>query len=235
MSVPFDAEPGHDSHEGLGAAATADDSRDGTRGIVSGPPNPMLVIISGPSGVGKDTIIEALQQRGHVPEYHYVVTCTTRERRPGEIDGVSYQFLGIEEFMRLRDQGELLEANEVHANWYGTPRAGVREALARGQHAILKIDVQGAQVVKTKVPEALLIFVVPPSLETLVEHLKARRTESAEQLEIRQRNAAIELARQDDYDYVVVNEEGRVEVTAARIEEIISVEERQRPRRVVTV
>jgi guanylate kinase len=235
MSVPFDAEPENGLHEGLGAAATADGTRNGTGDAVSGPPNPMLVIISGPSGVGKDTIIEALQQRGHVPEYHYVVTCTTRGRRPGEIDGVSYQFLSVEAFMRLRDEGELLEANEVHANWYGTPRAGVREALARGQHAILKIDVQGAQVVKTTVPGALLIFVVPPSLETLFEHLKARRTESAEQLEIRQRNAAIELARQDDYDYVVVNEEGRVEVTAARIEEIISVEERQGSRRVVTV
>jgi len=200
-----------------------------------GAPNPMLVIISGPSGVGKDTIIVALQARGHVPGYHYVVTCTTRAPRPGEVDGVSYKFLPLEQFMRWRDEGELLEANEVHANWYGTPRSEVREALARGQHAILKIDVQGAQVVKRKVPEALLIFVVPPSLETLVEHLKARRTESVEQLEIRQRNAAIELARQDDYDYVVVNEEGRVDATAARIEEIISAEERLGSRRVVTV
>ena len=137
--------------------------------------------------------------------------------------------------MRLRDAGELLEANEVHGNWYGTPRAGVRAALASGQHAILKIDVQGAQVVKSCVPEALLIFVVPPSMDTLVEHLKARRTESAEQLEIRQRNAAIELARKDDYDYVVVNEEGRVDVTAARIEQIITEEERLGSRRVVTV
>ena len=198
-------------------------------------PNPMLVIISGPSGVGKDTIIAALQRRGHVPEYHYVVTCTTRAPRPGETDGISYQFVSVAEFMRLREAGELLEANEVHANWYGTPKQGVRDSLARGQHAILKIDVQGAQVVKSKVPEALLIFVVPPSLETLVEHLMARRTESAEQLEIRQRNAAIELARKDDYDYVVVNEEGRVDVTAERIEEIIAHEERLGSRRVVTV
>jgi guanylate kinase len=200
-----------------------------------GAPNPMLVIISGPSGVGKDTIIAALQDRGHVPEYHYVVTCTTRAPRPGEIDGISYRFLSLEQFMRWRDGGELLEANEVHANWYGTPKGEVREALARGQHAILKIDVQGAQVVKSRVPEALLIFVVPPSLETLVEHLKARRTESAEQLEIRQRNAAIELARKDDYDYVVVNEEGHIDLTAERIEEIISLEERIGSRRVVTV
>ena len=199
------------------------------------PLNPMLVIISGPSGVGKDTIIEALQRRGHRPEYHYVVTCTTRARRPNEIDGVSYNFLSPNEFTKLRDSGELLEANEVHGNWYGTPRAGVREALAGGQHAILKIDVQGARVVKGCVPEALLVFVVPPSFDTLVEHLKARRTESAEQLELRQRNAAIELARKDDYDYAVVNEEGRVDVTAEKIERIIEQEERRGFRRAVTV
>jgi guanylate kinase len=199
------------------------------------PPHPMLVIISGPSGVGKDTIIEALQERGHRPEYHYVVTCTTRARRPGEIDDISYRFVSVTEFLAMRDGGELLEANEVHGNWYGTPRAGVRAALARGQHAILKIDVQGAEVVKSKVPGALLIFVLPPSMETLVEHLKARRTESAEQLEIRQRDAALELARKDDYDYVVVNEENRVDLTAERIEQIITQEERRGPRTQVVV
>jgi len=229
MSAPFGPASSARMRDGL----SQEHSTASVRG--SGDPNPMLVIISGPSGVGKDTIIAALQRRGHVPEYHYVVTCTTRAPRIGETDGVSYQFVSVEEFMRLRDAGELLEANEVHGNWYGTPRAGVRQALANGQHAILKIDVQGAQVVKSCVPEALLIFVVPPSLETLVEHLKARRTESAEQLEIRQRNAAIELARKDDYDYVVVNEEGLVDVTAARIEEIITEQERLGSRRVVTV
>jgi guanylate kinase len=197
-----------------------------------GPPNPMLVIISGPSGVGKDTIIEALQKRGHRPSYHYVVTCTTRARRANETDGISYHFSSVPEFLVMQESGQLLEANEVHGNWYGTPRAGVREALARGQHAILKIDVQGAEMVKRQVPEALLIFVLPPSVETLVEHLKARRTETAEQLEIRQRNAALELARKDDYDYVVVNEENRVDVTAERIEQIIAAEERRGPRQV---
>jgi guanylate kinase len=198
-------------------------------------PKPMLVIISGPSGVGKDTIIEALHRRRHRPPYHYVVTCTTRARRPGEIDGVSYNFLTTDQFKALRDAGQLLEANEVHGHWYGTPRAGVRDALARGQHAILKIDVQGAQVVKSLIPDALLVFVVPPSLETLFQHLKARRTESADELELRQRNAALELARKDDYDHVVVNEEGDVDRTAERIDEIISHEERRESRGPVTV
>jgi guanylate kinase len=197
--------------------------------------NPMLVIISGPSGVGKDTIIEALHKRGRQPAYHYVVTCTTRGPRSSEIPGVSYNFVSVPEFMALRDAGELLEANEVHDNWYGTPKEGVRSAIAGGRHAILKIDVQGARVVKECVPEALLIFVVPPSLDTLVEHLKARRTETAEQLEVRQRNAAMELARKDDYDFVVVNEEGRVDLTAERIEQIIAQEERRGSRRAVTI
>ena len=189
----------------------------------------MLVIISGPSGVGKDTIIEALKSRPRSPDYHYVVTCTTRARRPDEIDGVSYQFMTPEAFLALRDRGGLLEANEVHGNWYGTPRAQVQWALAEGHDVILKIDVQGAQHVKEHVPNALLIFVVPPSLEALFGRLRARATETADELGLRQRNAAIELARQEDYDYVVTNETGQVDRTAERIDEIITDEHRHHP------
>jgi guanylate kinase len=195
----------------------------------------MLVIISGPSGVGKDTIIDALRRRPRDPDYHYVVTCTTRARRPGEIEGVSYHFFDRERFLALREAGELLEANEVHGNWYGTPRAQVRDALAGGHDVILKIDVQGAQVVKENVPEAVLIFIVPPSLETLFRRLKSRATETADQLELRQRNAAIELARQEDYDYIVENDDGQVEATAVRIDEIIADERARHPDRRVRV
>lgn len=191
---------------------------------IRGAPGALLVIISGPSGVGKDAIIGRLRSRGHEPEYHYVTTCTTRARRAGEVAGVSYHFVSHERFEAMRDAGELLEANEVHGNWYGTPLGEVAGALAAGRHVILKIDVQGAQVVKERCPEALLIFVVPPSLEALFQRLKARASESADQLELRQRNAAIELARQDDYDHVVVNETGQVGRTAERIDEIIVTE-----------
>ncbi len=190
--------------------------------VVAGAPGAQLVIISGPSGVGKDTIIEALRDRPRDPDYHYVVTCTTRAPRPGEVDGISYHFLDRERFLALRDSGGLLEANEVHGNWYGTPRQEVRDALAEGHDVILKIDVQGAQQVKERVDEALLIFIVPPSMETLFGRLRARATESADELELRQRNAAIELARQEDYDHVVVNETGQVERTAQRIDEIVA-------------
>ena len=135
------------------------------------------------------------------------------------------------EFGRLRSAGELLEANEVHGNWYGTPRADVRDALRQGHDVILKIDVQGAAVVKQKVPEALLIFLVPPSLEDLFGRLQARATESADELDVRQRNAALELARQEDYDHVVVNETGQIERTARRIHEIILDEKAANPDR----
>jgi guanylate kinase len=202
---------------------------------VEGAPGAQLIIISGPSGVGKDTIIDALRGRPHDPEHHYVVTCTTRAPRPGEVEGLSYHFLDRKRFLALRDAGGLLEANEVHGNWYGTPRSEVRQALASGHDVILKIDVQGAQQVKERVAEALLVFVVPPSLEALFGRLRSRATETADELELRQRNAAIELARQEDYDHVVVNETGQVERTAETIDMIIAETHRLHPTRRVRV
>jgi len=207
----------------------------GASEALHGAPGALLVIISGPSGVGKDTIIDALRDRPREPAYHYVVTCTTRGPRPGETPGVSYQFLTPAAFHELLDAGELLEANEVHGNWYGTPRRDVATALAEGHDVILKIDVQGAMVVKQRVPEALLVFIVPPSLEALFQRLRSRATETADELEIRQRNAAIELARQGDYDRVVVNETGEVDRTAAEIEAIITQEKRRNADRRIRV
>ena len=207
--------------------------------VVDGAPGAMLIIISGPSGVGKDTIIDALRRRereaGREGDRHYVVTCTTRPPRNGEVDGVDYYFIDRDEFLRIRAQRGFLEANEVHGNWYGSPRDQVRNALVAGRDVILKIDVQGAQVVKEQVSEALLIFVVPPSLGELFERLRARATETAEQLEVRQRDAAVELARQDDYDHVVPNETDQVERTAERIDEIIAEEHQRHPLRRVRV
>jgi guanylate kinase len=203
--------------------------------LALGAPGALLTIISGPSGVGKDTIIEAMRRREGGEAFHYVVTCTTRPRRSGEVDGVDYHFLTSDAFDALREGGGLLEANLVHGHWYGTPRTEVTDALAMGRDVILKIDVQGAQVVKERVADALLVFVVPPSLETLFQRLKARATETADELELRQRNAAVELARQDDYDYVVVNETDQVERTAERIEAILRVEKRKHPTRRIVV
>ena len=196
--------------------------------VILGAPGAMLVIISGPSGVGKDTIIDELRRRevqtGRLGERHYVVTVTTRAPRDGEVDGIDYHFVDRHEFLRIRAARGFLEANEVHGNWYGSPRQQVRDALLEGKDVMLKIDVQGAQVVKEQVSEALLIFIVPPTLETLISRLRARATETADELEVRQADAAVEIARQGDYDHVVVNETGKVEQTADRIESIIAAE-----------
>ena len=207
--------------------------------VLEGAPGAMLVIISGPSGVGKDTIIDEIRRRevaeGREDARHYVVTVTTRAPRNGEVDGVDYHFVTREEFIRMWRARGFLEANEVHGNYYGSPREQVREALLAGKDVILKIDVQGAQVVKEQVSEAVLIFIIPPSFETLLERLRARATESADEFEVRQRDAAVELARQDDYDHVVVNETGQVGTTADRIEAIIAAERAEHAGRRVRV
>ena len=206
-------------------------TRGPSRDAIDGAPGALLVIVSGPSGVGKDTVISALRAMPSDPPRHFVVTSTTRPRRPYEVDGVHYHFLDEATFEARRLSGGYLESNFVHTHWYGTPRAEVREALAGGQDVILKIDVQGAAAVKQQVPDALLVFLVPPSLEDLFARLRSRATETADELDIRQRNAAVELARQEDYDHVVLNETGEVERTAARIDAIISAEKVAQPDR----
>ncbi len=200
-----------------------------------GAPGAMLVIISGPSGVGKDTIIAALRYYHALENCHFVVTCTTRPPRPGEVHDVDYHFLSRDEFQELRAAGELLEASEVHGNWYGTPRQEVCEHLAAGQHVILKIDVQGASSVKARVPDALLIFIVPPSLETLFHRLRERATETADELELRQRNAAVELASRHQYDHTVVNETNEIVRTAGLIAGLIEGEAIRRANKRVTL
>ena len=206
---------------------------------IDGAPGAMLIIISGPSGVGKDTIIDELRrherERGLEDRRHYVVTVTTRAPRNGEVDGVDYHFVSREEFLRIREARGFLEANEVHGNWYGSPRDQVRAALATGKDVILKIDVQGAQVVKEQVTQALLIFVIPPSMEALFQRLRTRATETADELELRQRNAALEIARQRDYDKIVTNETGQVAQTAAKINRIIAKEHHRHPTRRVRI
>jgi guanylate kinase len=210
-------------------------------GVVAGAPGAMLIIISGPSGVGKDTIIDALRRRevetGRDGDRYYVVTCTTRAPRNGEVDGVDYHFMSRDHFLDMHAAREFLEATEVHGtgNWYGSPRAPVRDALVAGRDVILKIDVQGAQVVKEQVSAALLIFIVPPTLETLFERLRARATETADELEQRQAAAAVELARSEDYDHIVVNETGEVERTAEEIDRIIAEEHARHPDRRVRI
>ncbi|HET7677219.1 MAG TPA: guanylate kinase [Candidatus Limnocylindrales bacterium] len=202
---------------------------------VEGAPGALLVIISGPSGVGKDTILRRLREHHPNDRRQYVVTYKTRARRPGETDGVDYHFVSEPEFERLMAAGAFLETALVHGHWSGTPRDQVVEALTTGRDAILKIDVQGARAIRELVPHSLLIFVAPPSMEALDGRLRGRATETADELARRQQDAALELARQGDYDHVVVNETGQVARTAARIDELIAAEHARHPDRRIVV
>jgi guanylate kinase len=192
-------------------------------------PNPMLVVVSGPSGVGKSTIVAELARRR--PQVVPIVTATTRRRRRGEIDGVHYHFLTEKQFTDLRDNDGLLEHADNHGHWYGTPVDQVRGILAAGRDAILTISPEGARNVRRIVPDALLIFVMPPSMEDLTRRLRERGSESEASLERRRRDAERWIAQADEYDHVVVNETGHPEEAAERIWEIIQVEARRDPPR----
>jgi guanylate kinase len=202
---------------------------------VVGAPGALLVIISGPSGVGKDTILRELKKLSADPPRHFVVTYKTRAARPGEVDGIDYHFISEDDFRALKADGRLLEAAEVHGHWSGTPRDQVELALQAGQDAVLKIDVQGAAEIKRKIPEALRIFVAPPSMEALSGRLRDRATETPTEFERRQRDASFELSQQDEYDYTVVNETGQVERTAERIDRIIAREHERHPDRRISL
>jgi guanylate kinase len=192
-------------------------------------PNPLLVVVSGPSGVGKSTIVAAMA-REH-PQLVPIVTATTRPQRNGEVDGVHYHFMDEAAFRQLRGAGGLLESAEVHGNWYGTPIEQVRGILAAGRDAVLTIDPQGARSVRAAVPDALLIFVMPPSLEDLTERLRRRGSESEDSLARRRSDAERWIAEAGDYDHVVVNETGHPEEAAERIWEIVQAEARRDPPR----
>ena len=194
-----------------------------------------MVIISGPSGVGKDAIIDAMKRRQPPHPRHYVITVTTRDRRASEVDGVHYHFLTLDDYHLLVVDEGLLEASDVHGNWYGTPRDQVQSAVGHGMDAILKIAVQGADKIRAKVPQALLIFVVPPSMEELERRLVNRGTEPPKDLHIRLRNARIEMLRRNEFDHVVVNETGHVDETAEEIDAIITAERERHPDRRIHV
>ena len=178
-----------------------------------------LFVISGPSGVGKDAVLTRLKESG-LP-CHFAVTATTRRIRPGERDGVDYIFLDAERFRDMIDSESLLEWAEVYGNFYGIPKSQVVEALERRQNVIVKIDVQGAATIRRLMPDAVLIFLDPPGLESLDRRLEFRNTDSAEDRKVRIETAQDEIEDAGWFDFRVTNHDDRLDETAAAIERIV--------------
>ncbi|MCJ7825648.1 MAG: guanylate kinase [Anaerolineales bacterium] len=183
---------------------------------------PLLIVISGPSGVGKDTVLQCM--KGLQLPLHFVVTATSRPKREGEIEGVDYFFVSPEEFLGMIDRDELLEHAIVYDEYKGIPKQQVQDAFASGQDVIMRIDVQGAETIRELYPEALLIFLSTQTEEELIARLKARRTESEEKLQLRIDTAREELHKVDLFDYYVVNADGQLDATVHAIVAIIESE-----------
>lgn len=164
-----------------------------------------LFVISGPSGAGKSTVIRSLLARK--PELVLSVSDTTRPARPGERGGIEYNFVSQEDFLGKRDRGEYLESAEVYGHLYGTPRMPVEHHLANGRDVLLEIDIQGAAMVKRAMPEAVLVFIEPPSLDELSARLRGRGTEDPDSLSRRMRASYDELKAKGTYDHIVVNDD----------------------------
>ena len=195
------------------------------------PAPPLLIVLSGPSGVGKDAALNALKLLDR--PWHFVVTATTRPQRPGEQDGIDYIFLETAAFLEMKEQDELLECAQVYGNWYGVPRSQVSQGLKEGKDVILKVDVQGADTVRKLATEALFIFMVPGSFDELRDRLTQRMTERPSEIDLRLSIAWSELGRVAEYDYRVVNRDDQLKQVIAEIDAIITAEKcRVHPRKV---
>ena len=185
-------------------------------------PKPLLVVLSGPSGVGKDASLQTLKQTEY--PFYFVVTATTRPQRPNEVDGVDYHFVSVGEFAEMIEQGELLEYAVVYGDYKGIPKKHVREALASGKDVIMRIDVQGAATIRRLVPNAVTIFLTAESEEELVRRLEERKTEHPDKLKMRIVPARQELKRIVEFDYVVMNRTHQLEDTVNQVVSIITAE-----------
>jgi guanylate kinase len=192
---------------------------------------PLLIVLSGPSGAGKDTVLRRMKERG-LP-FHFVVTATTRPRRADEVEGKDYFYLTEKQFAEMLERDELLEHALVYKEYKGIPKQQVREALASGKDVLLRVDIQGAETIRSLCPEALLIFLTPATEEELIGRLSRRKTETPEGLQLRIATARQELRRLDLFDYVVVNADQKLDAAVDAIVAIIEAEHhRTRPRRV---
>ena len=190
---------------------------------------PLLIVLSGPSGVGKDAVLNCMKRSGC--SLYFAVTMTTRAIRFGESDGVDYQFILKDKFEKMIERDGLLEWANVYGNFYGVPQQQVQQAMTSGQDVIVKIDVQGAATIKRKYPQAVFIFLAAPSMEELEKRLRERKTESGVDLKLRMEAARGEMRSLPMFDYIVINPRDNVESAVSQIESIIAAEKcRVQPR-----
>ena len=186
------------------------------------PSNPLLIVLSGPSGVGKDAVLARIQASGYALEY--IITVTTRRQRVKERDKVDYHFVSTEQFQKMIARNELLEWANVYGNLYGVPKQLVKQALDRGQDTIVKVDIQGATTIKKLLPQSVFIFLMPPSMEELISRLKQRHTESPFNLDLRIKTAEQEIKQLPLFDYVVTNRQDEIDLAVLDITSIITAE-----------
>lgn len=183
---------------------------------------PLFIVLSGSSGVGKDAVLARMKELGY--PLNYVTTLTTRPRRPKERNKKDYHFVSMERFQEMIKNEELLEWANVYGNWYGVPREAVKQALDKGQDAVVKVDIQGAASIKKILPQALYIFLMPPSQEELFLRLRQRHTESPLDLALRLKTAEEEVKQISLFDYVVVNRWDKIDLAVADIQAIVTAE-----------
>jgi guanylate kinase len=194
-------------------------------------PHPLLIVISGPSGVGKDTVVSRMQERG-IP-FHFVVTATSRPPRPGEVHGEDYFFVSEAAFETMISEDELLEHAVVYGQYKGVPKQQVREAMASGKDVVMRLDVQGAATVRAIAPDAVLVFLSASSETELFDRLRRRKMDTEEQVRRRMEAAREEMRRLPLFDYVVINHESHVDQAVDDILRIITAEHlRVHPRQV---
>ncbi len=192
----------------------------------------LLIVLSGPSGAGKDAVLTRMKELGYPLEY--ITTVTTRPQRANERDNVDYHFISMERFQEMISGKELLEWANVYGNWYGVPKEAVKQALDKGQDVIVKVDIQGAATIKKILPQAVFIFLMPPSREELAIRLKQRHTESAFNLALRLKTAEEEIKQLPLFDYIVLNKRDEIDLAVSEIKAIITAEKcRVIPREIV--
>jgi guanylate kinase len=196
-------------------------------------PEPLVIVISGPSGVGKDTVIQRMKER-NLP-FHFVVTAATRLPRPNEVDGRDYFFYSHDEFAEMIEKGELLEYAIVYNDYKGIPKAQVEDALSSGKDVIMRLDVQGAATIRKLCPDALMIFLTIQDEQDMVSRLQARKTETPEGLKLRIATARQEMTHVDSFDYVVINREYHLDETVDIIVSIIVAEHHRVKQRKITL